>query len=384
MDTWNREKLYGEVWATPLSKLAVMYGISDVRLGKVCRELSIPLPGMGYWARKAVGQRLTKPQLPKLKEVPVITRSKMPDEDADGQSSTAPPEPTDEWYQRALKMEFRSIYFQDIQTRHKLVVETEKKLAEATANRNAILDEQSQSSLDIRVSQKALKRALGLMNALVILLEAEGFPVTIDQERNWTVAKIFGYPIRFAITEKLERMGQHVERDKWASTITVADRLLTGVLELRLGDFSYGQRLRDNHRDGKLEGRLAECLGKLMRLGREEVLRAERFKRQEDESCRIAEERRKLTQAIKEEEDKVEILEEWTSAWVHAKNMRTFIDAYEARLVSLGSEVAPGTPDGERLAWMRQQADRLDPLTDSPPSVLDRIGELKGWRPFDV
>jgi hypothetical protein len=281
-------------------------------------------------------------------------------------------------------MEFRSIYFQDIQTRHKLVVETEKKLAEATANRNAILDEQSQSSLDIRVSQKALKRALGLMNALVILLEAEGFPVTIDQERNWTVAKIFGYPIRFAITEKLERMGQHVERDKWASTITVADRLLTGVLELRLGDFSYGQRLRDNHRDGKLEGRLAECLGKLMRLGREEVLRAERFKRQEDESCRIAEERRKLTQAIKEEEDKVEILEEWTSAWVHAKNMRTFIDAYEARLVSLGSEVAPGTPDGERLAWMRQQADRLDPLTDSPPSVLDRIGELKGWRPFDV
>jgi hypothetical protein len=91
-----------------------------------------------------------------------------------------------------------------------------------------------------------------------------------------------------------------------------------------------------------------------------------------------------LAQAIKEEEAKVEILEGWTAAWDHAKNMRVFIDAYEAKLVALGSEVAPGTPDGDRLAWMRQQADRLDPLTDSPPSVLDRLGELRGWRHFDV
>lgn len=243
---------------------------------------------------------------------------------------------------------------------------------------------QSQPSLDIRVSQGVLEQALSLMNALAILLEAEGFPVTIDTERNWTVAEIFGYRIRFAITEKLERTGQHVEHDRWGSTVTVADRLLTGVLELRLGDFSYGQQLRDNRRDGKLEGRLAECLGKLMRLGREEVLRAEHFKRQKEESNRAAEERRKRGQAIKEEEERVEVLEVWTAAWSHAKNMRAFIDAYEARLVSLGAEVTPGTPDGDCLTWMRQQADRLDPLTDSPSSVLDRIGELRGWRPFDV
>lgn len=155
--------------------------------------------------------------------------------------------------------------------------------------------------------------------------------------------------------------------------------MLTGVLELRLGDFSYGQRLRDNRRDGELEGRLAECPGKLMRLGREEALRDERFKRQDEESRGAAAERRKLAQAIKEEEERVEVLEVWTAAWLHAKNMRAFIDAYEARLVSLGAEVTPGTPDGDRLTWMRQQVDPLDPLTDSPSSVLDRIGELKGW-----
>jgi hypothetical protein len=181
--------------------------------GKVCRELSISMPGLGYWARKAAGQRIEKPALPKLKEIPIVTRLKMPDENSAEQSSRLPREPTDEWYQRVLKMEFRSIHFQDIQTRHKLVAKTEKRLAEATANHDGILAGQSQSSLDIRVSQSMLERALGILNALVILLEAEGFPVTIDTERNWTVAEIFGYRIRFAITEKLGRTGQHVEQD---------------------------------------------------------------------------------------------------------------------------------------------------------------------------
>jgi hypothetical protein len=139
MDIWNREKLYSEVWSTPLSKLAATYGISDVRLGKVCRELSIPLPGLGYWARKAAGQRIEKPALRKLKEIPIVTRLKMPDDNSAEQSSRLPQEPTDEWYQRVLKMEFRSIHFQDIQTRHKLVAKTEKRLAEATANRDGIL-----------------------------------------------------------------------------------------------------------------------------------------------------------------------------------------------------------------------------------------------------
>ena len=53
---WKRDELYEEVWATPIKTLAKKYGISDVGLAIVCRKLSIPLPGRGYWARKEVGQ----------------------------------------------------------------------------------------------------------------------------------------------------------------------------------------------------------------------------------------------------------------------------------------------------------------------------------------
>jgi hypothetical protein len=39
---WNRVELYNQVWNQPLVKLANKYGISDVRIGKVCRKLQAP------------------------------------------------------------------------------------------------------------------------------------------------------------------------------------------------------------------------------------------------------------------------------------------------------------------------------------------------------
>ncbi len=63
---YDREKLYGQVWAEPMQRVAASYGISDVRLGKVCRILHVPVPPRGYWARLRSGQEMRRPQLPKL------------------------------------------------------------------------------------------------------------------------------------------------------------------------------------------------------------------------------------------------------------------------------------------------------------------------------
>ena len=74
---WNRVELYNEVWNQPLVKLARKYGISDVRLGKVCRKLKIPHPGRGYWAKRAVGQAVEQVPLPEFKDAPVVRRLKL-------------------------------------------------------------------------------------------------------------------------------------------------------------------------------------------------------------------------------------------------------------------------------------------------------------------
>lgn len=61
--TFERQKLFNEVWATPLTKLAPDYGLSDVGLRKICVSLDIPMPPRGYWAKLAAGKTTPKPPL---------------------------------------------------------------------------------------------------------------------------------------------------------------------------------------------------------------------------------------------------------------------------------------------------------------------------------
>jgi len=63
--TLDRDKLYEEVWAEPMTKVSTRYEISDVALAKVCRKMAIPVPERGYWARVATSQKPKQKPLPK-------------------------------------------------------------------------------------------------------------------------------------------------------------------------------------------------------------------------------------------------------------------------------------------------------------------------------
>jgi hypothetical protein len=55
--TFERARLYEEVWTTPLTRLGEKYGLSDNGIRKVCKALNIPLPSHGHWARWLRGTR---------------------------------------------------------------------------------------------------------------------------------------------------------------------------------------------------------------------------------------------------------------------------------------------------------------------------------------
>jgi hypothetical protein len=57
MSRYDRATLYEQVWSQPVQGVAGAYGISGVRLGKVCRILEVPGPPRGYWARVRSGGR---------------------------------------------------------------------------------------------------------------------------------------------------------------------------------------------------------------------------------------------------------------------------------------------------------------------------------------
>lgn len=69
--------------------------------------------------------------------------------------------------------------------------------------------------------------------------------------------------------------------------------------------------------------------------------------------------------------------------WQEAKTLRAYIAAVEQQPVS-GKQLFKHR---EWSAWARDQADRLDPLTPSPPSILDtpycRFRELGHFEVLD-
>lgn len=75
-NTYNRQKLYEEVWAKPVVQVAIQYGVSDVAIHKICKSLQIPVPTRGYWAKLRAGEKMPKPPLPAVKGRTQITGSR--------------------------------------------------------------------------------------------------------------------------------------------------------------------------------------------------------------------------------------------------------------------------------------------------------------------
>ncbi len=113
-----------------------------------------------------------------------------------------------------------------------------------------------------------------------------------------------------------------------------------------------------------------------MRDGRDRILAAERAKQEAIERRKREIERLELRDEIQKEEKKVQQLENWLASWAKARQMREFIAELEKLWLADGHDLSPEAPKGQRITWMKQQADRLDPLVESPPSILDRKGEL--------
>jgi hypothetical protein len=60
----TRDKLYEEVWAEPMTKVAARFKASSNYLARVCHYLNVPFPHRGYWAKRQFGNAPTRPPLP--------------------------------------------------------------------------------------------------------------------------------------------------------------------------------------------------------------------------------------------------------------------------------------------------------------------------------
>jgi hypothetical protein len=179
-------------------------------LGKICRKLSIPLPGRGYWARKRAGWPLQQAPLPPAvegKQVEIMVprrrqeaflrRIVRPEE---GEQRPEPP---------VIEVPER------LDRPHRLVAQAAK-LLKGRDSFNGYVSCWNVSCLNIHVTKPSLARTLRLMNALLKALEDRGYQVEVtkafreeadrarytDAPSNATRVLVAGEWIQFGIFEK--------------------------------------------------------------------------------------------------------------------------------------------------------------------------------------
>jgi hypothetical protein len=220
------------------------------------------------------------------------------------------------------------------------------------------------------------------MNAFVVRIESEGIaivPENARQECETFHANVFGQKVGFGMVERAIQKNKREEKS-YSWTSTVYDYEPSGLLEFQVGVYTYygGKTWRDG-KTRKLESLLSEFVAEIMLEGRRKRIAEEKRQKEELESRQKEEELEKLAKEIKEEERKVRELNSWAKRWARANRMRRFIAILERKWKNEGIDLSPESSEGQRIIWMKEQADRLDPMTVSPPSILDRKNELRRW-----
>lgn len=377
MDVWDREQLYAEVWAEPAIKVAAKYGISSVALGKVCRKLQIPVPGRGYWAKEQNGQTVKQIPLPPAKNLPIVHRMSEARASLSRKKLAQQVDPSDSEMVFITAIEARHIEYPSAAAEHKLVTAAAAKLSRLKPDEKGLVHAPyDQKCLDVCVAPSSIPRALGVLDVIIKALEAEGFPVSIETAKRGTSAQIWGRKVVFFVTEKTKESGRReVQEYSWKKT--VIDYVPTGQVVFHVGEHRYtsSRSLRDGKKRS-LEQQIPICVGMLLREARDLRLAEERQKQWEKEERERASARMELGRQIAEEEKKVRDLDGWVTNWQRAREMREFIAALEDLWKREGDDLSLESQKGQRIAWMKQQADRLDPMIDGPPSVLDRKHDI--------
>ena len=366
----DRQTLFEQVWSTPMSKLAHDYHITDRGLTKICKRLGIPRPAQGHWARTPK-QRVAPTPLPKLKPGQETSVTLDVREEGD-----APPKARQQIPQVPLSGKYAH--------KHPLVVETRKALSERKPNERGIVSPRRLRCLAVAVSRKQLGRALRIMDALIRVLESRNMKVTVERiRRSWdpddgkfrTVVHCVGEAVCVSMGEQTHIVPGtgHTSEERrrarqegsflWGNPTRCQPG---GELFIQLKGSSWA-KIRKSWSDGKTQ-KLEDLLGSVVlavqdhavELARErEVRRREELARQEA-ARRAAEERRCRKHEKELHRDLCDMLERWRVAG----QIRTFAAAVEQTLGDGAEE--PTT--AAYLAWIRSEADRVDPLC-SPEDI---------------
>lgn len=394
----SRRALYDLVWSKAVTKLAVDFGLSDVGFAKLCKRNNIPRPPRGYWAMLQVGKAPPKTRLP------------MPGQNWDIE---IPPHKVDakdlltkENGAASLKEDAPVVVAETLHDAHPLVRSSLPVLRIAPCDNEGVL-KPVPGCLHVCVSKPRLRRALLIMDALIRNFEKCGFVVKCSDEECSTFASIMGVDVPFKIDEYItekRRKGEDVtpsisrgpefilHRQLHFRTMVPSGRLAVSVDVNRCRGYSRGglrfrwsdgdrQRIEDHLKDFVAA---AAQIASVMKDQQDEWAKWEQERKAERERAAEAERQRlDMVAKIKEERKRVVELMGEAYSWQDGRILRDYIEAVRKDALKQGKNLGPDSEIGKWLAWAEKQADRLDPLKESPASILDEAEKYGLKEPDD-
>jgi hypothetical protein len=372
--TLTREQLHELVWTEPMRDLAKRFHISDVGLKKVCIRNRIPVPLQGHWQKVRAGRQSPRIPLPVLKHPQTITFKSRPAA-ATADAEPPPPDPAVE-----AEKEFRPVAVAEALARpHPVTSAMREELARKNPDDYGAIHCVEPDVMSARIHPASKGRLLRIADALLKGFERRGFElrpgkpglriasalqVIVDEE---------AYSI--SIEERMRRETHKPTPDELSRKrrglyvyMKSYDYAPTGEFMLKI-EPCYGSGIQSSWRDTRhhrIEQRLTEVMVSLRRhaaLRKVERARAQRrAARFEAEQGRRSE----LRDQVEAEREAMAKLESDFEAWNRAERIRAFVDVVQ-------THPAHRSDPGLRAwaSWARECADRIDPLKDAPPSVLD-------------
>jgi hypothetical protein len=349
--TINRQDLYNLVWSKPVVKIAKDFGISDVAVGKICKKMNIPKPGLGYWAKKQHGKRVRQTPLPTLHQGEPISYTIKGSMDANLNLTS----PLIEKQKAFESTDSNKITVKKtLRNPHHLVQQTiyRKKVRDSASYHEWI---NLPPGLTMSVSEDSYPRAIRIMDALLKALEKRGFAITTTSGYDgYTSVSIDGEEIIFDIFES----SRNVVNSEWkpGSYDRQFNLEPTGRLSLRTKNYFEGQKVISDGKVQRIEDKLNDFIILLIKVSEQEKIRHQEridWEREYQEKAQ----RERETQLEKErEQERVKELFDNADTWNKCVLTREYIEAVQSH----ADRDSDGVLLDSWVIWAIQQVDRLE------------------------
>jgi len=379
----SRRALYDRIWSKGSMAAAKELGLRYTDLIEICEKHQVPRPDTAYWVWKQRGRNPQQVLLPSIEpdtEIALVPHPSRPRRAQQPKPETAgDAAPLIDKSQTPSEEPASGISIPESPIRHHpLVRQTLALLTDGRKDANGCFLSKK-GCLSMHVTKPCLPRAARVLDALIKACEDRGWQVKIaDGDAGGTHVHLHEAEIPVTMEERIGRTPREpTESEKsWAKYSQRPERQryayhAEGLLVLRLDYTPKGKRATWSEGRSRIEDILVEFVSALDAAGLEKRKSDLEWEEQRKRWAEETRQRQEHDKAVAAERERVDRLLHSVETWDLSRKFRAFIEAVVSSWTAAGVDTAEGSDAGRWIKWARLQADRLDPLVKSAPSILD-------------